>query len=231
MGGSCPWAWFAPADDVGCEPSVCGWIVHPAETWSNVVFFLVGAALLVRYGRTDRNLPVAWMPWIVIAIGAGSFAFHASMIRWLLVADVAAIFLLTAFLLAAYLQHAGLVGRGRLPSSILALLAGGVALAVVDPRLGYVGVAAQGVATLCLAWRLPVRGRGLDLVGAITFNQAAAVSLWLDKGRVACVGGAFAHIVQPHSFWHILSALSLFFVYRYEREVEHALVTAARVAV
>jgi hypothetical protein len=231
MAGSCPWAWFVPADDVGCEPGLCAWIVHPAETWSNIAFFAVGGILLIRYRRTDRLLPVAWMPWIVIAIGVGSFAFHASMIRWLLVADVAAIFLLTAFLLAAYLQHAGLVGSSRLPMSFLALLAAGVALAAVDPRLGYAGVATQGLAIVYLAWLLPVRGQSLDLVGAIAFNQLAAVTLWLDKGRVACVGGAFAHVVQPHSFWHILSALSLFFVYRYEREVEHSLATTRGTAV
>lgn len=59
----------------------------------------------------------------------------------------------------------------------------------------------------------------------------AAVTLWLDKGRVARVGGALAHVVQPHSFWHVLSALSLFFVYRYERRVEHALAATARAAV
>jgi hypothetical protein len=108
------------------------------------------------------------------------------------------------------------------------LLAGGVALAAVDPRLGYVGIAAQGVAIFCLASRLPVSGQKLDLVAAIALNQAAAAFLWLDKGQIACVRGAFAHILQPHSFWHILSALSLFFVYRYEREVEHALAAIPR---
>src|SRR5262249_17268590 len=159
MAGSCPWAWFVRADDVGCEPDLCAWIVHPAETWSNLAFFAVGAVLLARYGRPDRPLPAAWLPWVVIAVGIGSFSFHASMIRWVVVADVAAIFLLTAFLLAAYLQHAGLAGPSWLIVSFLALLAAGVALAVVDPRLGYVGVAAQGIAILGLGWRLPVRGR------------------------------------------------------------------------
>jgi hypothetical protein len=218
------------ADDVSCEPDLCAWIVHPAETWSNLAFFAVAAVLLVRYGRADRRLPVSRLPWIVIAIGAGSVAFHASMIRWLHVVDVAAIFLLTAFLLAAYLQHADLVGPNLLPASFLALLAAGAALAVVDPRLGYIAIAAQGAAILCLAWRLPARGPGLELVGAITFNQGAAVALWLDKGQIACFEGPFAHVVQPHSFWHVFSALSLFFLYRYERRVERALVATPRSA-
>lgn len=231
MEASCPWAGFVRADDIGCEPDRCAWIVHPAEAWSNLAFFAVAAVLLVLYGRADRKLPVAWLPWIVVVIGGGSFAFHASMVRWLLVADVAAIFLLTAFLLAAYLQHAGLVGPSRLAASLLALLAVGTGLAVVDARLGYIGVAAQGAAILILAWRLPVRGPRLDLVGAITFNQAAAVALWIDKGQVACFGGALVHVVQLHSFWHIFSAVSLLFVYRYERQIERALLTAPRTAV
>jgi hypothetical protein len=94
----------------------------------------------------------------------------------------------------------------------------------VDPRLGYIGIAAQGVAILWLAWRLPIRGPRRELVAAVVLNQAAALMLWLDKGQVACTRGVLAHVVQPHSFWHILSALSLLAFYHYEREVERMLV-------
>jgi hypothetical protein len=51
MQRSCPWAGFVRADDVGCEPDLCAWIVHPAEAWSNLAFFAVAAVLLARYGR------------------------------------------------------------------------------------------------------------------------------------------------------------------------------------
>ena len=231
MEHSCPWAGFARADDVGCEPDLCAWIVHPAEAWSNLAFFAVAAVLVIRYGWADRHLSVAWLPWIVVAIGVGSAAFHASMVHWLHVADVAAIFLFTGFLLAAYLEHAGFVGASWFPASFLALVAAGAALAFADPRLGYIGIAAQGAAILWLAWRLPMRGPRRELVGAITLNQAAAVALWMDKGQIACARGALVHVVQPHSFWHILSALSLLVFYRYERQVERALVGTARAAV
>ena len=223
MENGCPWESYARAQDVGCEADLCAWIVHPAEAWSNFAFFAVAAVLIVRYGRADRKLRVAWFPWIVVAIGVGSTAFHASMVHWLDAADVAAIFLFTGFLLAAYLQHAGLVNPSRFPACFLALVSGGAVLAFVDPRLGWVGIAAQGVSILWLAWRIPTGGLRRDLVAAIALNQVAAVALWLDKGQVACVRGALAHVVQPHSFWHILSALSFIFFYRYEREIEHIL--------
>jgi len=230
MEGSCPWGGFGRAQDVGCEPDLCAWIVHPAEAWSNIAFFAVAAILLIRYGRADRQLPVAWFPWIVVAIGVGSTAFHASMVDWLLESDVFAIFLLTGFLLTTYLQHAGLVGPSRLPTFVV-LVAAGAALGLVNPVLGYIGIAAQGAIILWLGWHLPMRGPRRELVAALVLNQAAAVALWLDKSQVACARGGFVHVVQPHSFWHILSALSLLFVYRYERKVEHALSGTARATV
>lgn len=231
MGGSCPWGGFGRAQDVGCEPDLCAWIVHPAEAWSNLAFFAVAAILIIRYRRADRQLPVAWLPWIVVAIGVGSTAFHASMVDWLPVSDVVAIFLLTGFLLAVYLQHAGLVRPSRLPTSFLVLVAAGAALGFVNPVLGYIGIAAQGATILWLGWRLPTRGPRRELMAAVVLNQAAAVALWLDKSQVACARGDLVHFVQPHSFWHILSALSLLFAYRYERKVEHALIGTARATV
>ncbi len=38
-------------------------IVHPAEGWSNLAFFVVAAILVVRYRGADRDLPVAWFPY------------------------------------------------------------------------------------------------------------------------------------------------------------------------
>lgn len=223
MARACPWDGLLRAEYVGCEPDLCAWIVHPAETWSNLAFVLVAAGLVVRYGRADRQLPVAWLPRIVLAIGIASAAFHATMGHWLEVLDLAVIFLFTGFLLAANLQHAGLTRPALFAASFIALAAGGVALTFVDPRLGYVGIAAQGVGVLWSAARIPVRGPWRQLAAAIALNQLAAVALWLDRGQIACARGALAHVAQPHVFWHVLSALSLLFFYRYEREVEHAL--------
>lgn len=137
------------------------------------------------------------------------------MVQWLHATDVVAIFLFTGFLLAANLQHAGLVDPSQFLACFLAFVAGGAILAFVDPRLGWIGIAAQGAGILWLAWRLPTRGQRRDLAAALALNQAAAVALWLDKGQVACTRGVLAHLVQPHSFWHVLSALSLLYVYRY----------------
>jgi hypothetical protein len=218
----CPWGGYRRALDVGCEPDLCAWIVHPAETWSNLAFVAVAAVLVSRYGRADRGLPVAWFPWLVVVIGASSAAFHASMVHWLHALDLAAIFLFTGFMLAANLQNAGTIAAKRFGVTFLALAAGGAALAFTDPWLATIGVAVQGFAAiLWLAWRLPVRAPRREALAAIGLNQAAAVTLWLDKGQPLCASGVLAHMVQPHSFWHILSALSLLFYYRYERHVEH----------
>jgi hypothetical protein len=39
----------------------------------------------------------------------------------------------------------------------------------------------------------------------------------------AVARATWAHVVQPHSFWHLLSALSLLYFYRYERSIEQTL--------
>jgi hypothetical protein len=228
MERSCPWSGFARADDIGCEPDLCAWIVHPAETWLNLAYFAIAAVLIVRYGAADRELRVVVLPWIVVAIGIGSAAFHASMIRWLHAMDLAAIFVLTGFLLAAYLERAGFVARSLFPRCLLALVAPGVALAVLNPRAAYVGIALQGAAVLWLAWRLPTRGPRRELFRFLALNQVAAVALWVDKGQVACAGGMLSNVVQPHSFWHMFSACSLLFVYRYERDVERRVAADTR---
>ena len=222
MEDPCPWDGFARAEYTGCEPDLCTWIVHPAETWSNLAFVAVAGGLFLRYGNADRRLLVAWLPLIVVAIGAFSAAFHASMSRWLQAVDLAVIFLFTGFLLAANLRHAGLARRDQFAASFFVLAAGGATLAFVDTRLGYLAIAAQGAAILWSYWRIPARGPRGDLVAAIALNQAAALALWLGHAQVACTGGSLTHVVQPHSFWHVLSAFSLVFFYRYQREIEHA---------
>lgn len=223
MENPCPWERFARAEYSGCEPDLCGWIVHPAETWSNLAFVAVAGGLFLRYGRADRRLLVAWLPLIVVAIGVFSAAFHASMSYWLQAVDLAVIFLFTGFLLAANLQHVGLASREQFGALFFFLAAGGAALALVDARLGYLGIAAQGATILWSYWRIPARGSRIDLGAAIGLNQAAALGLWLDHAQVACTQGPLAHVLQPHSFWHVLSALSLVFFYRYQREIEHVL--------
>src|SRR6476661_2596485 len=103
MNGSCPWSNFVRATYSGCEPDVCGWIIHPAEAWSGLAYLVVAAALFLRYRVVDRTLPVSWLPLIVATIGTFSILFHASMTRWLHVVDLWAIFFFTGFLLAANL--------------------------------------------------------------------------------------------------------------------------------
>lgn len=143
------------------------------------------------------------------------------MVHWLHIADVAAIFLFTGFLLAAHLQHTGLIDASRFRSCFLILTAAGATLAFISPRIGWVGIAAQGVAILWLAWRTSAPRARYDLLAAIALNQVGAAALWLDKSQVLCTRGALEHVLQPHSLWHILLALSLLFFYRNERQIEH----------
>jgi hypothetical protein len=223
MADTCPWDAFPRADYSGCEPDLCAWIVHPAETWSNVAAIAVACVLVARYRALDRDLQVRWFPFVILGIGIASAAFHASMVHWFQALDLTAISLFTGFLLAANLCHAGLIKHDRFAGWFFLFAAGGGALGTVDARLGYFALALQGASILWSYSRIPARGLRSDLVAAIALTQVGAAALWLDHAGIACTQGPLAHVVQPHSFWHLMSALSLVFFYRYQRDVERIL--------
>jgi hypothetical protein len=144
------------------------------------------------------------------------------MIYWLQVLDLAAISLFIAYLLSASLRRSWLVSDFRRPFILFTLA--GVLLPFVDPRLGYANLAAQGtaVATLWSPALFSAAHQRRDLLSAAVVLGAGLVALILDFRQVACVPGALGHVLQPHAFWHLFSALLLFYLYRHERHLEFA---------
>ena len=62
MQDGCPWSelsHFAPPNVKWCEAQVCGWIVEPANTWSNLAYILLGALLLWR-AAGSTNVQDMW---------------------------------------------------------------------------------------------------------------------------------------------------------------------------
>jgi hypothetical protein len=112
MMAACPWAAFRQAEYArGCEPSLCVWIVHPAETWSNRAYLAAATLVVVRSEVGDCKLPARWLSLSILIVGLASAGFHASMLYWLQALDITAIAVLIAFLLSIALQRAGLVRR------------------------------------------------------------------------------------------------------------------------
>ena len=198
---------------------------EPQNTWSNLAFVLGGAWLVARARRrTIRLTGVA-----LLAVGVGSFLYHASASRTLRHADVASmngLFLGTiAACVASWQPKAGEWIEGHAGKIFVVLL--GAAVGVTFGRNLRLGgfkplslslltalTAAVVIVTLaeCARRRATVRAaRALVCIGAL-FGVAAACQL-TDRP-----GGRFFRPdwpLQLHAVWHLLAGLSFTLAMRF----------------
>jgi len=221
-----PWDAFSRTWLHTCEPDHAGWILHPLETASSFAYVVVALAIWrdVRKKNLDLN---AWiLAPILGSIGVASALFHASLRTPFHIVDLAAVGPLTAYFVAAVLIHRGRVTPSSQWRVAAPLAVIGTAAPIVHLGLGFVTIAAQGVVVLCLWPRARNRQRpntkavGKDMPRAARYLLPGVLLLALDHGGIGCVRGTFAHVVQPHAVWHVLSAMSLWYLYRAERGLE-----------
>jgi hypothetical protein len=182
-----PWSAWARPDIHHCEANLAGWIAAPADTWSNLGYFAVGLWLLRSPKPAERTLG-----GIALAVGACSFAFHASYTYQGQFLDYAAMFLLTGWLLAR--------GAARIWAAIVAA---SLALFLVFHALGL------PVQTLMLAHvaGLLIRGgmkRDFSFGLAIGLFAIAYGCWHLDHADGFCRPDD--HVFQWHAAWHLITA-------------------------
>jgi hypothetical protein len=189
---------------------------EPQNTWSNLAFVIGGAFLIVTAaGRLSGSVGVA-----LIAVGVGSFLYHASASRELRHLDVAAMYWL--FLLAMILCVSTVwpASRAKL-ESVAAVIFGVTLIAAVLLTLGR-NVSVAGLKPLSLhtvtvvtaamlilsmaqvARRLETVAAALQLLGIVTVFGIAAACQTSDRP-----GGRFYRpgaIIQAHAVWHVLAA-------------------------
>ena len=215
-----PWDALERATLGTCEPDVAGWIVHPAETVSSLSYLAVAVALWLRYRQADHRLPVRFLPTVVSSIGLASLLFHASSRAPFQTLDLAVITLFTGYFLAASLVHRCYVTPPRLRRLVVVLAALGAAAPQIHLALGFAMVTLQAAAVLWI-WRGPWLGEARrDARRATWLLVPGAVLLGLDHAGIGCVGQALEHVVQPHAAWHVVSAMSVWYLYRAERLLE-----------
>ena len=216
-----PWASFARATIGTCEPDVAGWVVHPVETISAFAYLAAAVWLWWRYSETDRVLTVRHLPALLATTCLGAVLFHASYAAPFQTLDVAAIAPLVGFLLGLTLvrRYPELAPRFGLVVAVLAVV--GALLPVVVLWLGFAGLGlAIGVVIVLTLGRDAPKPARAHLGRAIQLVLAGLALLALDHAGIGCVRGAFAHLIQPHALWHVLSATASVCFYSYERVLE-----------
>ncbi len=205
-------------------PALARLIREPQNTWSNLAFVAGGAWLAVASGlRLARGAGVA-----LIAVGIGSFLYHASAARELRQVDVAAmywLFLVSAALCAAVVgprwggkleERAGWVLALGVPAAVALMAARNVAVAGVQPfslRVATVLAAAVILVSLALvARRRESVSVALQFLGVVTlFGVAVALQTADRPGGKLFRPGA---LVQAHAAWHVLAAVVMVWAVR-----------------
>jgi hypothetical protein len=195
-------------------------IREPQNTWSNLAFVFAGAylACCARL-RMSRLAGVA-----LIAVGVGSFVYHASASRALRHLDVAAVyglFFVTTLLAAGCIQARW---RTRLEAYAAFWATAGVAFAIIATGARNVlvlGVKPLALSTVTAAASSMFVGALVFLAGRChsrraAFGVGATVALLL--AAVACQlgdrpGGWLLNpeaAVQAHALWHVFASAAVF---------------------
>lgn len=224
------WGWFGPDTGVGsnfCEAAHEGALRQPANTLSNLGF--VAAGLLAAHhfdghrGRLTKPRLLAPFPALIVLLGPGSMAMHATQSEIGGRLDVASMFLVAGF--AASYGITRLLGRGipTLTTLFVVLVGGAEAAGAVRrsaPLVDTVGNLAFAILLITALVvevalrRRPERPRSLAAAGGAIGSMVVAFTIWSfsrDDGALCDPHS----VLQGHAVWHLLCALSAYCLYRY----------------
>jgi hypothetical protein len=213
----CPWSGWLPPNVDWCEEELCGWIVNPADTWSNLAYLVFGAIMWRQASRSGDPRVALFAPASVV-VGVFSFAYHASYTYFLQFFDFVGMFVFCFTVITANALRLGWIEHRR---QWVFFASGVVVSSASVPLVSQTTIPIQvlvGVLILViLGQELALhRGREADVVEAdygpfylalILLAGAAAFSL-ADVTRVWC--NPQNHWVQGHAVWHLLTASSLY---------------------
>ena len=212
-------------DDVGrganfCEAARDGLVKQPANTYSNAGFVIAGL-LIAWHARRPTGLSTAMstaMACLVVLLGPGSAAMHATQSDLGGHLDMTSMYLVSAFALA----YALLRWRG---TPFLAVFIAGVAFGELAglwhaeiPVVTFAGNVAFGlmliaaiVLEVLISRRGDTRAKPAYAIASLG-SMITAFAIWNASKTWLCDP---LSLVQGHAIWHLLGAVSAYFLYRY----------------
>lgn len=222
MQPGCPWsalsnAW--PPNVKWCEAQVCGWVVEPANTWSNLAYIAIGLGLLV-YAHRHQDSLLRGFGWAEVVVGVTSFVYHMAWNSIFQLFDFLGMYLFVSLLLLLNLIRLGRLDRKRLGVTLTLSVAG---LTAVTPLWGWLGAPIQlivlSMIVAILATEFAMRRESIDRrffwLSLLLLGVAFAFSV-SDVTRLRC--NPEDHLLQGHAIWHVLGALSLLASARFYRQ-------------
>ncbi len=208
---SCPWSGFRPGTLLFCEAPVCGWVVSPAETWSNILYFIVGLLILRKYWKSSR-FELRAFGWIALGVGVSSTFYHASHIYVAETLDMATMNFLAALLMLLNLRRLSPSRSSTLQTwtvFLVMVLGGLLALLLLKGEARIAVFAVEVLLALFLELRIHLKGieRGKSYFwfkATLGVFAVAFVAWQLDFQRFVC--DPENHFLSGHAAWHLLNA-------------------------
>ncbi len=228
--------WMGPAQNVGgdfCEGPYDGLIKQPVNTWSN--FGFITAGLLVAWQlmkgtyRQQRNMltqndfSAIFFSSLVVLLGPGSMAMHATLTPIGGELDMLSMYLICAFMVAYATQR---YYRWGAPQFVVVFISVIVICEVVGlyhphlPIIDYAGNAIFGgfIITAIIFEMLNSFVRKAQhekkwgAFGLISLIAAFAIWNFWKNDSPLCDPHS---LIQGHAIWHLLDALAVYFLFRY----------------
>ncbi|MDD5039564.1 MAG: ceramidase domain-containing protein [Patescibacteria group bacterium] len=209
-----------------CEPHVCATLIQPGNTWSNLGYIAVGLIIFFAGSYSKRSV-LALFPWIIVLIGVGSFLNHALRTDLGQMMDIGSMMLLSSYLVLLNINRLRPISNRTL-YQLFILLAGvgvGTMYALYEIWGINIGILFFGAGLsilLGLESVLWARSKPYQLHFLLfgLLPAAAACFTWtLDYFRVWCHMPT-VHVINGHVMWHLLTAVSFFFIYKFYRQFD-----------
>ncbi|MBC7386079.1 MAG: hypothetical protein H7301_07970 [Cryobacterium sp.] len=214
----CPWSKWRPGTLRFCESHVCSWIVTPAETWSNIGYFLVAFYLLYRGWKIRRDnqgalrtIPFRFGIYALIT-AVCSTLYHSSQTFIFETFDLTAMFFLGIEMILQNLSRLGWM-RGNSPVAFAGILFTGAFITLLGTEGGERLYIFTGLVTIAffLETVIFVRARRLrrlpnyrSLLESCALFAASYACWWVDYTGLVC--NPDRHTWSGHAFWHLLNA-------------------------
>ena len=234
--------WLGP--DVGrganfCEAARDGLVRQPANTFSNAGFVVAGLLVARRAGRLPDGAVVSptvatFFACVVVLLGPGSAAMHATQTEWGGHLDMLSMYLVAGF--AASWAWVRWTRRGT-TALVVAYVACVAACELVGlwpdpvPVVHYSGNLAFGVllvVAVVLETRIWRRGETSIVFrhGVVALvAMLVAFTIWLLTNAGWCDPHS---LLQGHAVWHLLCAVSAYWLFRMYASERHSTVTPGR---
>lgn len=211
------WGW---ANVDWCEATVMGYVTEPANTWSNIAYFLVGTYILSKNHRESHPL-LKMMPFAMMALAFLSGFYHATNAWITQFGDFLGMFLVASIPLLINLQRLGMKKAGTISgylflviiSCLVTLLGRMLDLPIQSIIvIFFVGIM---ISEFLLAKESPLSNYK-NLFLSFGFFGIAITFSALDVSRTMC--DPHDHMIQGHALWHCFSAVGVYFAHAYAQQ-------------